>query len=110
MRACSAASASIGDWTLGVADVFTAPVLTHTDTTTIGTPTTAGLDLIKEQILDANCDAAEVAGFALTPSTSGAIPGAYLVTYPEGGHLPMEQLPDQTVQHLLAFIRGLPTR
>jgi pimeloyl-ACP methyl ester carboxylesterase len=43
-------------------------------------------------------------------SLAGAIPGAYLVTYPEGGHLPMEQLPDQTVQHLLAFIRGLPTR
>ena len=41
---------------------------------------------------------------------AGAIPGAYLVTYPEGGHLPMEQLPDQTVQHLLAFIRGLPAR
>ncbi len=52
---------------------------------------------------------------ALIPPASGraiarAIPGAYLVTYPEGGHLPMEQLPDQTVQHLLAFIRGLPAK
>lgn len=52
---------------------------------------------------------------ALIPPASGralagAIPGAYLVTYPEGGHLPMEQLPGQTVQHLLAFLRGLPTR
>jgi pimeloyl-ACP methyl ester carboxylesterase len=52
---------------------------------------------------------------ALIPPASGralarAIPDAYLVTYPEGGHLPMEQLPDQTVQHLLAFIRGLPSR
>jgi pimeloyl-ACP methyl ester carboxylesterase len=52
---------------------------------------------------------------ALIPPVNGralahAIPDAYLVTYPEGGHLPMEQLPDQTVQHLLAFIRGLPPR
>lgn len=39
-----------------------------------------------------------------------AIPDAYLVTYPEGGHLPMEQLPDETAQHLTAFIRGLPSR
>jgi len=37
-----------------------------------------------------------------------AIPGAYLVSYPEGGHLPMEQLPDETARHLEAFIRGLP--
>ena len=41
---------------------------------------------------------------------ASAIPGAYLVTYPEGGHLPMEQLPDETVRHLRAFIGGLPTR
>lgn len=41
---------------------------------------------------------------------ANAIPGAYLVTYPEGGHLPMEQLPDETVRHLRAFIDGLPTR
>jgi pimeloyl-ACP methyl ester carboxylesterase len=39
-----------------------------------------------------------------------AIPGAYLVAYPEGGHLPMEQLPDETVQHLETFLRGLPAR
>jgi pimeloyl-ACP methyl ester carboxylesterase len=52
---------------------------------------------------------------ALIPPASGraiarAIPDAYLVTYPEGGHLPMEQLPDETVQHLLVFLRGLPAR
>lgn len=52
---------------------------------------------------------------ALIPPANGralaaAIPDAYLVTYAEGGHLPMEQLPDQTVQHLLAFLRGLPAR
>ncbi len=41
---------------------------------------------------------------------AAAIPGAYLVTYPEGGHVPMEQLPDQTVQHLRAFLQGLPPR
>lgn len=39
-----------------------------------------------------------------------AIPNAYLVAYPEGGHLPMEQLPDETARHLDAFIRGLPAR
>lgn len=41
---------------------------------------------------------------------AAAIPGAYLVSYPEGGHLPMEQLPDETARHLETFIRGLPTR
>ena len=41
---------------------------------------------------------------------AGAIPGAYLVTYPEGGHVPMEQLPDETVRHLRAFLQGLPPR
>lgn len=33
-----------------------------------------------------------------------AIPDAKLVTYPEGGHLPMEQLPDETVSDLKAFL------
>ena len=52
---------------------------------------------------------------ALIPADSAraiaaAIPDAYLVTYPEGGHVPMEQLPDETAQHLQAFIRGLPPR
>ncbi len=41
---------------------------------------------------------------------ANAIPKAYLVTYPEGGHLPMEQLPDETVRTLRAFIGGLPMR
>lgn len=39
---------------------------------------------------------------------AGAIPGAALVTYPDGGHLPMEQLPDETVKDLRAFIDALP--
>jgi pimeloyl-ACP methyl ester carboxylesterase len=52
---------------------------------------------------------------ALIPPASGraiarAIPDAYLVTYPEGGHLPMEQLPDETVAHLRAFMVGLPAK
>jgi len=52
---------------------------------------------------------------AVIPPANGkalarAIPDAYLVTYPEGGHLPMEQLPNETVQHLRAFLRGLPSR
>ncbi len=37
-----------------------------------------------------------------------AIPKAYFVAFPEGGHLPMEQLPDETVRTLRAFIEGLP--
>lgn len=52
---------------------------------------------------------------ALIPPADGkaianAIPGAYLVSYPEGGHLPMEQLPDETVRTLRAFLQGLPKR
>jgi pimeloyl-ACP methyl ester carboxylesterase len=35
---------------------------------------------------------------------AAAIPGAALVTYPEGGHLPMEQLPHETVRDLRAFL------
>ncbi len=41
---------------------------------------------------------------------ANAIPKAYLVIYPEGGHLPMEQLPDETVRTLRTFIVGLPPR
>ncbi len=41
---------------------------------------------------------------------ANAIPGAYIVSYPEGGHLPMEQLPDETVRTLRAFLQGLPPR
>lgn len=39
---------------------------------------------------------------------AAAIPGAQLAVYPEGGHLPMEQLPDETVRDLRAFLDGLP--
>lgn len=38
---------------------------------------------------------------------AAAIPGAKLVTYPDGGHLPMEQLPDATVKDLRAFLATL---
>jgi pimeloyl-ACP methyl ester carboxylesterase len=51
---------------------------------------------------DALIPAAHARGFA------SAIPGAKLVTYPEGGHVPMEQLPDQTAADVRAFLRGLP--
>jgi pimeloyl-ACP methyl ester carboxylesterase len=39
---------------------------------------------------------------------AAAIPGAKLVTYPEGGHVPMEQLPDKSARDLKAFIELLP--
>ena len=44
----------------------------------------------------------------LRSAIAAAIPGAKLVTYPEGGHLPMEQLPDETVKDLRAFLASLP--
>jgi len=36
-----------------------------------------------------------------------AIPGAKLVVYPEGGHVPMEQLPDRSAADLRAFLESL---
>lgn len=51
---------------------------------------------------DALIPAAHARGFA------GAIPGARLVTYPEGGHVPMEQLPDRSAADLRAFLESLP--
>jgi pimeloyl-ACP methyl ester carboxylesterase len=41
---------------------------------------------------------------------AAAIPGARLITYPEGGHVPMEQLPDRTASDLDAFLKALPPR
>lgn len=38
---------------------------------------------------------------------AGAIPGARLVVYPEGGHVPMEQLPDKSAADLRAFLESL---
>lgn len=37
-----------------------------------------------------------------------AIPGAKLVEYPTGGHVPMEQLPDASAADLKAFLTALP--
>lgn len=50
---------------------------------------------------------------ALIPVADGrafaaAIPGARLVTYPGVGHVPMEQIPDQSAQDLRAFMKALP--
>lgn len=39
---------------------------------------------------------------------AGAIPGAVLVTYPDGGHVPMEQLPDRSAADLRKFLATLP--
>lgn len=41
---------------------------------------------------------------ALTKAMAGAIPGAVLVVYPDGGHVPMEQLPDASARDLRAFL------
>ena len=39
---------------------------------------------------------------------AAAIPNATLVIYPDGGHLPMEQLPDATAKDLRSFLKTLP--
>lgn len=39
---------------------------------------------------------------------ASAIPGAKLIVYPEGGHVPMEQFPDQTAADLRAWLATLP--
>ena len=39
---------------------------------------------------------------------AGAIPGAKLITYAGVGHVPMEQIPDQSARDLKAFLAGLP--
>lgn len=41
---------------------------------------------------------------------AGAIPGARLIIYPDGGHLPMEQLPDATAEDLRLFLESLNAR
>ncbi len=38
---------------------------------------------------------------------AAAIPGAKLILYPDTGHLPMEQRPDETARHVRAFIDSL---
>lgn len=40
---------------------------------------------------------------------AAAIPGAKLVIYPDAGHLPMEQIPDETTRDLRAFLGTLGT-
>jgi pimeloyl-ACP methyl ester carboxylesterase len=39
-----------------------------------------------------------------------AIPGAQLIRYADGGHVPMEQLPDRSAADLRAFLQGLNLR
>ena len=51
---------------------------------------------------DALIPLAQGQGFA------GSIVGAKLVTYPKVGHVPMEQIPDQSAQDLRAFLIALP--
>ncbi|WP_300577713.1 alpha/beta hydrolase [Phenylobacterium sp.] len=58
--------------------------------------------LVMVGALDQVIPAERGAGFAQ------GIPGARLITYAEGGHVPMEQLPDRTAQDLRAFLETLP--
>lgn len=58
--------------------------------------------LVMVGALDQVIPAERGAGFAL------GIPGAQLITYADGGHVPMEQLPDRTAQDLRSFLEALP--
>ena len=74
-----------------------APAITPQTFAAIRVPT---LVMTGEQ--DALIPAAHSRGFA------GAIPGATLVIYPDGGHVPMEQLPDRSAADLRTFLASLP--
>ena len=37
-----------------------------------------------------------------------AIPGAKLILYPRVGHIPMEEIPDQSAADVATFLRELP--
>ena len=58
--------------------------------------------LVMVGALDQVIPAQRGAGFAQ------GIPGARLITYADGGHVPMEQLPDRTAQDLRDFLATLP--
>lgn len=58
--------------------------------------------LVMVGALDQVIPAERGAGFAQ------GIPGARLITYADGGHVPMEQLPDRTAQDLRVFLESLP--
>ncbi|HEY9217869.1 MAG TPA: alpha/beta fold hydrolase, partial [Phenylobacterium sp.] len=64
---------------------------------TIGTPTLVMVGLQDHVIAPAS-----------SRSFAEAIPGARLVTYATGGHVPMEQLPDESARDLRAFLEALP--
>jgi pimeloyl-ACP methyl ester carboxylesterase len=58
--------------------------------------------LVMVGALDQVIPAERGAGFAQ------GVPGARLITYADGGHVPMEQLPARTVADLRAFLEALP--
>lgn len=58
--------------------------------------------LVMVGALDQVIPAERGAGFAQ------GVPGARLITYADGGHVPMEQLPDRTAEDLRAFVASLP--
>lgn len=58
--------------------------------------------LVMVGALDQVIPAERGAGFAQ------GISGARLITYADGGHVPMEQLPDRTAEDLRAFVASLP--
>ncbi|HVI32689.1 alpha/beta hydrolase [Phenylobacterium sp.] len=65
----------------------------------IRTPTLVMVGL-KDQVIPA----------ARSQAFASAIPGARLVTYPEAGHVPMEQIPEQSARDLRVFLQAVAAR
>lgn len=63
---------------------------------------------IKVPTLVMHGEADTVIDVAAGRGLASAIPGAKLITYPGVGHVPMEQIPDQSAKDLRAFLTSLP--
>jgi pimeloyl-ACP methyl ester carboxylesterase len=71
-----------------------------------GAPVTAQtLGAIKTPTLVMHGEADAVIPLAVGKALASAIPGAKLVTYPGVGHVPMEQIPDQSAHDVRAFLK-----
>lgn len=65
---------------------------------------------IKAPTLVMHGDADTVIPLAAGKALAAAIPGAKLIVYPGVGHVPMEQIPDQSAADLEAFLASLPAK
>jgi len=65
---------------------------------------------IKTPTLVMHGDADALISIEAGRALAAAIPGAKLIVYPNVGHIPMEEVPDQSAADLKAFIAALPPR